>query len=370
MISIVPYYKKERRAVIIRIIVNGQVAKVVQTGIKLSKEEWKDGKVVKNPNKNILNQKIKNKVHELQALITKAELMGVPLTKDRVKRLAEGGEITTDFYKHCLAWIEEKYKNPGTKKTALSDLKKVHVYSPSLQFGDIDARWLIKYENYLRSVLKLKGNTPWKCMKFVRSMLYDAQRILGRHIQNPFETEEYKIPKYEDPDKDGLTIAEVDELEKLLKKDIPVMHKIVIAKFLFMCYSGLRISDAKRFTQDHLVDGRIVMTSKKTGAAINLKIWKRLENILTVLNELPDKKFVDQNFNEWLKIVADMAEIKRITLTSHVGRHTLGYLLAEMNIPIEVAQQIMGHKRKKTTETYYHLHLSNIDRHIDRLNDL
>lgn len=370
MISIVPYYKKERKAVIIRVILKSQVAKVIQTGVKVEPSQWKDGKVTAHPNKSILNQKIQNKVHELQALITKAELMGVPLTKDRIKRLAEGGEITTDFYKHCKQWIEEKYKNKGTKSAALSDLKKVHTYASSLQFGDIDARWLSRYENYVRIDLGLKGNTPWKCMKFVRTMIYDAQKVLGRHLPNPFETKEYKMPPYIDPNKDGLTLKEVDELEKLIKKDIPVMYKIVTAKFLFMCYSGLRISDAKRFSKEHLINGRIVMTSQKTGAAINMKIWNRLENILKVLNELPDKKFADQNLNEWLKIIADMAEIKRIILTTHVGRHTLGYLLAEMNIPIEVAQQIMGHKRKKTTEGYYHLHLTNIDRHIDRLNDL
>lgn len=371
MISIIPYYKKERQSVIIRIIVNGDVAKVIQTGVKIEPSQWKDGKVIAHPNKTLLNQKIKNKVHELQSVITKAELIGMVLTKDRVKRLAEGGEITTDFYTHCEKWIKEKYSNKGTRSAAMSDLMKIHIYAPSLQFGDIDKRWLTRYENYLRETLGNEGNTPWKAMKFIRSMLYDAQEIFGQNqIHNPFLAKEYKMPKYVQPEKDGLTIAEVDRIEELLTQNIPVVHKIVAAKFLFMCYTGLRISDAKRYAEEHLIDGRIVMTSKKTKITTRLKVYDRLEKILNALRSLPGKSFADKTFNEWLKIIADMAGIKRLVLTSHVARHTFGCLLAEIGVSEEEAKELMGVKNKNVIKVYYKLRQPTIDKAAEKLNNL
>jgi integrase/recombinase XerD len=371
MVSIVPYFKVERHSIIIRVIVNGSVTKVIQTGIRLySSDQWKERKIVSHPNARLLNAKIQSKVHELQAIITKAELMGVKLTKDRVKKLIEGGGITMDFYSHCLGWIKEKYSNPGTRAAALSDLEKVHAFAPSLQFGDIDKRWLTRYENHLRHTLKHEGNTVWKCMKFIRTMLYDAGSVLGAQVQNPFQTREYKMPPYVDPDKDGLTIQELDRLEALLTKDIPVFHKIVVAKFLFMCYTGLRISDAKRFAAEHIIDNRVVMTSKKTGITTRMKIHNRLSNILSVLKELPDKKFADQKLNEWLKIIADMAEITRIKLTTHVGRHSFGCLLAEMGASEEEAKELMGVKNKKVIQVYYRLRQPQIDRAAEKLNKI
>lgn len=318
----------------------------------------------------IAGQKIKNKVNELQAAIMRAELLGVPMTKERIKDLAEGGEITTDFYKHCKKWIEDKYSNKGTRDAALSDLELLHVYAPALQFGDIDKRWLAKYETYLRDKMKYESTTVWKKFKFLRTMIYDAQSVLGKQIHNPFQAREYKMPPYKNPNKDGLTVAELDVLEDLLKKDIPVLHKIVTAKFLFMCYTGLRISDAKRFANEHIVNGRIVITSKKTNITTRLKIHKRLENVLRTLNELPQKTFADQNLNEWLKIIADMADINRIVLTSHVGRHTFGCLLAEMQISEEEAMELMGVKDKNIIRTYYQLRQPQIDKAADKLNRL
>jgi integrase len=370
MVSIIPYYKKERGSVIIRLIHKGEVAKVVQTGVKVLPDQWKDGKVTAHPNKALLNQKIQNKVNELQAVLTKAELLGVPITKDRIKNLAEGGEVTTDFYKHCTQWIKDKYTNKGTRAAMLSDLEKVHLFAPSLQFGDIDKRWLTKYEGYLRHTLKHEANTVWRSMKFIRTMLYDAQSVLGKQINNPFQSREYKMPLYRDPNKDGLTLEEVDRLEKLLKKPIPETNKIVIAKFLFMCYTGLRISDAKRFTQDHLIDGRVVMTSQKTGITTRLKIHTRLAKVLSVLKELPERKFADQNFNEWLKVIAEMAEIDRISLTTHIGRHTFGCLLAEMQVNEEEAMELMGVTNKNVVRVYYKLRQPRIDKAADRLNEM
>lgn len=370
MISYVPYFRSDRKAIVIRIIVDGNISKVINTGIKIEPSQWneKHRKVTGHANKNIFNQKIQNKIGELQKEITKAELLGVQLTRDRVKKISEGAAITTDFHKWSEAFIEEAYKNEGTRKAHTSDHNRLKLFAPSLQFGDIDARWLKKYEKWLYE--HFHGNTPWKSLKFVRRMLYGAGKGIVHH--NPFEYEEYKMPKYIQPLKDGLTIEELDKLEKLLTDPVPVMHKIITAKFLFMCYTGLRISDAKSFkVEKHVHNGeRIVITSKKTGVTTNLKLYSRLSKVLQTLNELPDKAISDQKFNDWLKIIAGLAEINRLTLTTHVGRHTFGCLLAEMGVSEEEAMKLMGHKRKEVTKIYFQLRQPQIDRAAEKLNKI
>jgi integrase/recombinase XerD len=368
MISFVPYYKKERHTIIIRVIAFGSVIKVIPTGIKVSKNEWdsKTKKVKTHPNKNLFNQNIQKKIHHLQGQITKAELSGIHLTKDSVKRILEGG-ISTEFNKHCSQWIIEKYSNPGTRAAAASEIKKIHTFSPDLHFSDITARWLMNYQNYMKVRLKNKTNTIWKSMKFMRTMLYDAQKILGDHINNPFEKMSFQMPEYINPEKDGLYIEEIDRIEKLLDQPHPEIIQIIAAKFLFMCYTGLRISDAKRFNpKSHLKNGeRIVITSQKTGITTDLKLFTRLQRLLDRLKEFPENKISDDKFNQYLSVIAELAKIDRLPFSSHLGRHTFGCLLAEMDFSEEQAQKLMGHKDKKYTRIYFQLRRPAMDKAVE-----
>jgi integrase len=370
MITVTPYYRADRKSVVIRLFVNGNIAKVVNTGIKVDKDQWDedDREIIKHPNKKIFNQKIKNQVAELQRDVVKAELLGVLLTQDRVKKIAEGKAVTTDFFKFSEQYIQDAYTNKGTQNSNTTDLNRLKLYTKSLQFGDIDKMWLIKYENWLNQ--HYNGNTPWKSLKFVRKMLYAAGS--GIVHNNPFKEGEYQLPQYVDPEKDGLYIEELDRIEKLFDQPIPVVNKIYAAKFLFMCYSGLRVSDAKKFTvDDHLKNGeRIIITSTKTGITTNLKLYGRLADILVRMQELPQKSISDQKLNDWLKEIAVLADITRITLTTHVGRHTFGCLLAEMGVSEEEAMELMGVKNKSVVRVYYQLRQPQIDRASDKLNNI
>lgn len=351
-------------------IVKGAVSKVVSTGIKLEKHQWneQEKKVTAHPNKRILNQKIEKKKSDLQQDVTRAELLGAPMTKDLVKKIVEGKGLTTDFYKWSEEYIKDAYTKEGTIKQNTTEINKLKAFAPSLQFGDIDARFIMRYEKYLREKLKNKGNTPRKSLKFIRKILYAAK---GLTPHNPFEEGDYKMPRELPTERDGLYLDELKGLEKLLEQPHPVVIKILTAKFLFMCYTGLRISDAKRFKEDFIKNGeRLVVTSIKTGITTNTKIHNRLQNILLRLKELPDKSISDQKFNEYLKIIAELAGISRLNVTSHLGRHTYGCLLAEAGVSEEEAMELMGIKDKKIIRVYYRLRQPQIDKAAEKLNAL
>lgn len=370
-ISIKPYYRTDRGSVVIKVYVDRKTAKVINLGIKITEEQWNeaDRKIVKHPNAKLLNQKIKNKVLELEREITRAELLGVTLTEGKVKQIAEGRKVTTNFYEWAEPWIDEKYRNRDTRDAMLSDLNKLKAFAPKLQFGDIDAGFLTRYHNYMIYDLGNKGNTPWKGLKFIRTMLYDAA---GLAPQNPFKDRSFKMPRYQETHKDGLYISECDQIEKLFDQEVPVLVKIVAAKFLFMCYSGLRISDAKKFSvAEHIQnDERLIIDTQKEGVRVNLKLHSRLIRALERIRSLPEKSLSDQKMNEWLKLVGAAANIDRIVLTNHVGRHTWGCILAEMNIPVDIAQKLLGHKKRESTLLYYKLRQKKLDEYAGVLNKM
>ena len=59
-----------------------------------------------------------------------------------------------------------------------------------------------------------------------------------------------------------------------------------------------------------------------------------------------------------------------INLTAHVGRHTFGATLADMDVPIERAQKLLGHRDKKSTEVYYHIKNKVLDEEMMKWNEL
>ena len=68
------------------------------------------------------------------------------------------------------------------------------------------------------------------------------------------------------------------------------------------------------------------------------------------------------NINRALKKIGEMAELK-MPLTTYVARHTWASVARDMNVPIAVISEGMGHNSIKTTQVY----LNSID--ISRINE-
>ena len=68
------------------------------------------------------------------------------------------------------------------------------------------------------------------------------------------------------------------------------------------------------------------------------------------------------NINLALKKIGEMADLK-MQLTTYVARHTWAGVARDMNIPIAVISEGMGHNSIKTTQVY----LNSID--ISRINE-
>jgi len=75
-----------------------------------------------------------------------------------------------------------------------------------------------------------------------------------------------------------------------------------------------------------------------------------VQNMLGIYFDLPS----EQEYNRTLKDIARVAEINK-KLSSHVGRHTFGYLYMTTIGNLKGLQEILGHSKIETTERYAHL---------------
>lgn len=107
---------------------------------------------------------------------------------------------------------------------------------------------------------------------------------------------------------------------------------------------------------------------KGAGKLVNIKLYNRLSVVVDLVKLYP-LTISNQDFNRWLKHIAVLAGITK-NLTAHVGRHSFGGFLSDAGIDKEIAQQMLGHRDRKSTDIYYHIKNKRIDDAAGKLNDL
>lgn len=353
----------------VRGYINRRAVVAKSTGIKIDPAHWNAAErcmEASAPNARLINQKLAMNLQEIQAALLKKEIMGASLNRQHIKEAVKGNNAAVDFYRYCTQKIAT-YQNKETRRSYTSEVTKLKQFAATLQFIDIDYSFLNAYKTYMQVTLTNKPNTIWKTFKFINTMVRDAIKQGGILQQNPFT--EFNRGSYVQNQRPYLTIDHCNEIEKLTTADNPTLRMVAIY-FLLMAYSGMRWAEAKKFNyQAHVVDDeRIIMNYQKKDTDVNNKMFARLKNITKLTIDLP-LTLTNQEFNRWLKIIANSCNIP-VNLTCHVGRHTLGGLLAKMNIPIERAQKILGHGSIKSTWIYYHQNQNSIDSEMDKLNAL
>lgn len=378
-ITIVPAIRQSRMTagkapIVIKVIMQRKVVKTLPVGIKVAPDHWDNvsRSVLKGePNAGLFNMKIRKEVSRLEAEFTSKSVMGIAITQTRAKRIAEGKDPGRDFYKFCEEWLPQKYSNKETLRTYESEVSKLKKHAKQLSFGDIDMKFLTGYKRYMENKLKNAPNTIWKSFKFMNTMMLDAKKMKGIIDENPFD--EFDRGVYENPVKLGIELAHCELIEPLCtREDVPVIIRRVAIRFLLMCYSGLRFEDAMTFDPAvHVINNdRIIIKTQKKGVSLNMKLYNRLSNVIDLIREFPQLKTSNKEFNKWLKVAGNLAGIGHFNLTCHMGRHTFGGLLAEMEIQEEQAQKLLAHKDIRSTRVYYHIKAKNLDKAMDKMNGL
>lgn len=361
----------EMAMIIIRGFYNRRPVASISTGHKILMEHWNQAKrclYKMAPNASLINSCIKMKVQGIEATLMKQQVCGHAINRQLVYKAVKGLNESTDFVQFARERIKQDYENMATRRSYLSELTKMERYRPVVSFSDIDSNFLQGYKNYMKKDLLNTDNTVWKTFKFMNVMINKALQSGGIISENPFTW--FNRGNYVQPVKQGLSITHCDAIEKLIYDDacIPVL-KMVAVRFLLMAYSGMRFTDAKNFNPAlHITGDHIIMQYQKCKTDVNNKIHTRLQRIIDIIGNYP-LNISNQKFNVYLKLLALHCNIP-FNLSTHVGRHTMGSLLAQMEVPQDQAAIIMGHRDQRSTAIYYHQHITNIDKAMEKLNTL
>ena len=386
--------KKGEVPVAIRFDFNRQRIGHEQLSHRILLSDWDENKrLAKNsyPNSSLLNQLIENKLNKHRNFFLRRETFQLPITRDLIKQYIKAGTSMECFTDYAEIVIENKKLKDGkpysadTKRRYRDEIKRLMQFKPNLGFNQLDAKFLQSYKLWMQNEYlkkdktRLDQNSIWKALSFIR-MVYnyavDQQIILSD--SNPFKI--FQVGSFETNTTKikFLELDEVSKIEKVLIEQQSSMNEITYRvgwRFLAMCVSGMRISDAMNLDDAFFNDsGDLCFTPHKTIRHGNLAqvpmTTERQRRYMAKTLSLPlpqtEAKNFRTTFNIHLKILAALAGIS-INLTSHVGRHTMGSFLVDGNVETPAAMAMLGIKSEKVLATYKHLKQSKLRSESDKL---
>ncbi|HEC66320.1 MAG TPA: site-specific integrase [bacterium] len=333
---------------------------------ELSKEDQKN------------NALLKTKKSQLNQIITDLNFQNEIPTNEKVAAIFREGSNGNkdDFF-----WLFENYikeqksqKSVNTIKGYQSSLNLVKEYKKkiggSLNLQSFDNSFYTNFITFLFENKKQTNNTVGKYIKNLKAFLHSLEKD-GHKVNAMYRS--YKVLR-EKKKIIYLSQSELQILQEFNCQNIRLAN--VRDLFVFVCNTGLRISDLKRLNEAHIYPGKkinwIRMTAYKTGKEIKVPLNKVALDILTKHSySLP--VISEQKYNEYIKELCKAAKIKKKVeislnrggkkeyktffkhelITSHIGVSTFITHCLEKGIKPKSVAEMTGKSLKVIMDHYY-----------------
>ena len=377
-----------------RVIYSGNRLEL-STGFRIDRNKWDDRKMkVKNNCSNKLKQssadinaKLSDYESELQNIFKKFELDESIPTTEEVKFLFKSafseGKIQSKekkFFDYLDEYIREngKLRNwTATTQSKFNTVKKhLENFNSKASFSFFNDKGLSSYVDYLRDNLEMRNSTIEKQVELLKWFLKWSKQK-GYNKNSSYEL--FK-PKLKSTQKKIIFLTQ-DELKKLKEYDIPAGKNYlerVRDVFLFLCYSGIRYSDAYNLKRTDIKEDYFEITTIKTGDSLVIELNKNTKSILKKYENIPfpgNKALPvisNQKMNKYIQELTKLAEIIepiRITyykgnerideiipksdlLGTHAGRRTFICTALSLGIPVNIVMKWTGHSDYKSMKPY------------------
>ncbi|MCT4581083.1 MAG: site-specific integrase, partial [Flavobacteriales bacterium] len=247
-------------------------------------------------------------------------------------------------------------------------------------FDKLTLSFIEDFDYYLSNERKLKQNTKSKYHALIKSYIRRAiNNKLMTSDNNPYNA--FKI-RTEESKREFLTEAELKEFENVDLKGKEHLQPI-LDKFLFSCYTGLRFSDYQNLeisNFDFVSENEVYLSFKmiKVNTSINnmplhnLFGGKSIPLILKYINEECENNklfpiHTEGYFNRAIKTISSLAKVHK-KMSSHIGRHTFGSLLASKTNDPMLIKTLMGHKKIDTSMIYIKLSNKGVEDKLSKIN--
>jgi site-specific recombinase XerD len=225
------------------------------------------------------------------------------------------------------------------------------VKGKQLLMKELNLEFIRQFDVWLRKVKKYRHNTIVGTHKVIKTYINYALKdgyFLDYSYTN-FAT------AFREGDREALDRDELATLKTMLHSDLlNDLEKECLRKFLFSCYTGIRISDSDLLTSSMIKEGAIKMKMKKGerfGKEVKVPLPKYARELIEGRKGLIFHPYADKTVNAALKVIAAHAGITK-NLSFHVSRDTFGTLFIELGGDIASLQELMGHSKIQTTMIY------------------
>jgi len=252
-----------------------------------------------------------------------------------------------------------------------------------LSFEDIDFKFLKSME-----AMHLSKNNSLNSLSFylrtVRAVFNRAihEGVIRREIY-PFDKYSIKETKTK---KRAIRKNDINLIRDLkIEENTPMWHARNYFMFSFYCI-GMNFADMANLKRSNIIKGRIEYVRAKTGKPYSVKLVEPAIEIINlyyngqgpkdyvfpiIKREDPALRMKDlqnerKTYNKYLKHIAAACGIEA-NLTSYVARHSWATIAKDLNQPISVISEGLGHEDSKTTQIYLD---SFDDEVIDNANEL
>ena len=267
-----------------------------------------------------------------------------------------------------------KLGNAGVYKYSRTSLLKFTGQRLQIPFSDIDAVWLRRYENWLRTS-GCGDTTISQLFRTLRSVFNKAVELqLVKRDYYPFDT--YKVSKFDTRTKKRAITKE--DVRKVIALDLSQGYpseRLARDIFVFSYFgAGINFADIALLKYGNVRDGRVQYVRKKTGKPINFLLTEEMRNIIVKYQQqgqtdedyifpILDRRVhrteqqrydrthkVLTNTNRWLRKIGQRVGIEH--LTTYVARHTFATVLKRSGVNIAIISESLGHSDLSTTQIY------------------
>ena len=267
-----------------------------------------------------------------------------------------------------------KLGNAGVYKYSRTSLLKFTGQRLQIPFSDIDAVWLRRYENWLRTS-GCGDTTISQLFRTLRSVFNKAVELqLVKRDYYPFDA--YKVSKFDTRTKKRAITKE--DVRKVIALDLSQGYpseRLARDIFVFSYFgAGINFADIALLKYGNVRDGRVQYVRKKTGKPINFQLTEEMRNIIAKYQRqgqtdedyifpILDRRVhrteqqrydrthkVLTNTNRWLRKIGQRVGIEH--LTTYVARHTFATVLKRSGVNIAIISESLGHSDLSTTQIY------------------
>ena len=267
-------------------------------------------------------------------------------------------QLFIDFMRDAI--IDDKLKD-STRHRKMLTLEVLIKYGKIQRFSDLSPENLKKFDEYLHDGTRedISVHTYHKHIRKYVRLAYELNYI----PVDPYTMVHF--PKGKSKERNPLTDEELDRV-----RELPLEGHLDKARdlFIFAAYTGLAYCDVEEFdfhTMAEHLDGMYYIDGRRIKTETNFftPILPYAMDVLEKYNySLP--KISNQKVNDYLRIVASMANIRK-KMTFHIARHSFATQALAHDIPIDKVARMLGHKDIKTTQIYAKVLKESVAKHAN-----